>query len=496
MSNIDPSVIEEKYKGKWLIMAAVMLGTFMAPLDASIVNTVLPDITSYFKTDIAIVQWVPTIYLLTISSLILLYGRLGDMIGYKKIFLTGLAGFVVASVLCGSSQSIWMLVAFRAIQGLAAGMIMAVGVAIITSAFPPKERGKAMGIYAISISAALGLGPTLGGLIVEYSDTWRYVFFINVPIGIAAVTWGLHTLPSSHKIPGQHLDVAGAFTASIFLLGLLLYANRGEDWGWTSPLPLSLLGIAILFCITFYIIERKATQPMLELSLFSSRRFSLASFSAMLMFMALYAVVFLAPFYLVYALHYSILKVGLVMAASPVATLIVAPICGILSDHIGTRIFTVSGMCIAALGLFLMSQLNASSDAWDVVWRITVTGSGIGMFQSPNNSRIMGSVSPRYMGIASGVIAAMRNVGMVFGIAVAGAVLYAVAPSAASAHPGDPSFNIQDFVSGLHWAFITGMGLAIFAALTSLAAVDGKGQQAKADVQTFTSPPVPPGSEA
>jgi len=495
MTNANPSAIEKnKVESKWLVMAAVMLGTFMAPLDASIVNTVLPDITGYFRTDISIVQWVPTVYLLTISSLILLYGRLGDMIGYKKIFIMGLTGFVLASVLCGSSQTIGMLIGFRAIQGLAAGMIMAVGVAIITSAFPPKERGKAMGIYAISISAALGLGPTLGGLIVEYADTWRYVFFINVPIGIAAVAWGLRTLPSSNKIPGQRLDVAGAFTASVFLLCLLLYANRGEDWGWTSPLQLSLLGIAILFGITFYVIERKSTQPMLELSLFSSRRFSLASFSAMLMFMALYAIVFLAPFYLVYALHYSILKVGLVMAASPMATLVVAPICGILSDRTGTRIFTVSGMCIAAFGLFLMSELNESSDALDVAWRLTVTGSGIGMFQSPNNSRIMGSVSPRYMGIASGVIAAMRNVGMVFGIAVAGAVLYAVAPSAATAHPGDPSFNIQEFVSGLHWAFITGMGLAIFAALTSLAAVDRQGSQTGAAIQPPSTSQAPLGS--
>ena len=464
----------------------------MAPLDASIVNTILPDITSYFKTDIAVVQWVPTIYLLTISSLILLYGRLGDMIGYKKIFITGLTGFVVASILCGSSQNIWMLIALRAIQGLAAGMTMAVGVAIITSVFPPNERGKAMGIYAISISAALGLGPTLGGLIAEYLS-WRYVFFINVPIGIAAVTLCLRTIPRGSTIPDQRLDVAGAFTASTFLLTLLLYANRGESWGWASPLSLSLLGIAVIFGVTFYTIERKSSQPMVELSLFNSRRFSLASFSAMLMFMALYAVVFLTPFFLVYALGYSILQVGLVMAASPIATLVIAPICGTLSDRIGTRIFTVCGMCIAALGLFLLSGLNESSDAWDVAWRITVTGSGIGMFQSPNNSRIMGSVSPRYMGIASGIIAAMRNVGMVFGIAVAGAVLYAVAPVVASAHPGffTPS-DIEEFMSGLHWAFITGAGLASLAALTSLAAVDGQGQQAKVDMRPSSTPQVPP----
>lgn len=481
MSQTDrPTVTEQGFERKWLVMAAVMLGTFMAPMDASIVNTVLPDITTYFKTDLAIVQWVPTIYLLTISSLILMYGRLGDMFGYKKLFLYGVAGFTLSSGLCGASQSIWMLIAFRTVQGLSAGMLMAVGVAIITAAFPPRERGKAMGIYAISISAALSLGPTLGGLIAEYL-TWRYVFFVNIPIGITAVIWGLRVIPRGSSMPGQRLDIAGAVTACVFLTTLLLYANRGEDWGWASAVQLSLLGIAVLFGVLFYIIERRSAQPMLELSLFNNPKFSLASLSSLIMFMSLYAVVFLGPFYLSFALHYSIIKVGLVLAASPLATLVVAPVCGILSDRIGTRIFTVSGMCVSAVGFFFLSGVDESFGAWDVIWRLLITGGGIGMFQSPNNSRIMGSVTPRYLGIASGTLAAMRNVGMVFGIAVAGAVLYSIAPVMASAHPGSLTpTDIHDFINGLHWAFITATGLAGLAALTSLAAVDGKGQSARA----------------
>jgi MFS family permease len=174
---------------KWAILAAVMLGSIMGPLDGSIVNTVLPAITEHFGTEISVAQWVPTIYLLTISCLILLYGRLGDMIGYRTVYLSGLAAFTVTSILCGVSQSIWMLIAFRALQGLAAGMMMSVGYAIVTTAFPPRERGKAMGIYAISIAVGLGLGPTLGGLIAQ-NLSWRFVFFVNVPIGITAVFWG------------------------------------------------------------------------------------------------------------------------------------------------------------------------------------------------------------------------------------------------------------------------------------------------------------------
>jgi EmrB/QacA subfamily drug resistance transporter len=454
-----------------------MLGTFMAPLDGSIVTTVLPDITKFFHTEISIAQWVPAIYLLTISCLILLYGRLGDMIGYKKVFLYGLAAFTVTSILCGLSQSIWMLIAFRALQGLAAGMMMAVGFAIITAAFPPTERGKAMGIYAISIAAGLGLGPTLGGLIAEYLN-WRYIFFVNVPIGIAAVLWGYRIIPRGSTNPGQRLDLAGALTAFVFLITLLLYANRGEDWGWLSPESIGLLVVAVLSGITFIWMERRSAQPMLNLALFSNRRFSFANLSALLSFMALFSLVFLTPFYLTFVLHYSILKVGLIMAAGPIATLFVAPLSGAFSDRIGTRGLAFCGMSIAALGLFFLSGLKESADALDVIWRLIIAGLGMGMFQSPNNSAVMGSVPVFHLGIASGILAAMRNVGMVLGLAVAGAVLYNVAPIASSGQPGSfTGADIQEFISGLRWAYIVGAIIAATAALTSLAA---RGQRRQA----------------
>jgi MFS family permease len=287
--------------------------------------------------------------------------------------------------------------------------------------------------------------------------------------------------------------VAGALTALIFLSSLLLYANQGESWGWASPRSLALVGIAVVFGALFFWIERTSAQPMLNLALFNNRRFSLASISTLLSFVALYAIVFLTPFYLTFVLHFSILKVGLALIASPLATMFVAPVSGAMSDRFGTRVFAVSGMCIAAVGLFLMSGLNASDDVWDVVWRLVIIGVGLGMFQSPNNSEIMGSVPPWHLGIASGIIAAMRNVGMVLGIAISGAVLYNLAPVTASTHPG--SFTpqeIQEFLNGLHWAFITGAAIAAIAALTSLLAAGGNNQQAKAEGPSPSSPGVPP----
>lgn len=471
MADIGESVPRKGLETKWLILAAVMLGSFMGPLDASIVNTVLPAITQFFHTDISIAQWVPTVYLLTISCFILLYGRLGDILGYRKIFLYGLAAFTVTSMLCGLSQSIWMLIAFRALQGLAAGMIMAVSMAIITSAFPPTERGKALGIYAISIAAALGLGPTIGGAIAEYLS-WRYVFFINVPIGVVALWWCYRVIPQSVTKPGQRLDWYGILATFVFLLSLLLCTNRGQDWGWLSPASISLLVVALISGVVFIWLERRVEQPMLNLALFKSRVFSFASLSALLNFVAIYAVVFLVPFYLTFALHYDILKVGLVMAASPIATLFVAPVAGALSDRIGSRGLAVCGMVTCAVGLFLLSGLDATSSSLDVIWRLVICGVGGGMFQSPNNSAIMGSVPVIHLGIASGMLAAMRNVGMVLGIALAGAVLYNLAPVAASGQIGQlTGVEVEEFLTGLHWAFITGAIVAGIAAVTSLAAV-------------------------
>jgi EmrB/QacA subfamily drug resistance transporter len=456
---------------KWLILSAVMLGSIMGPLDGSIVNTVLPSIARYFDAPISIVQWVPTIYLLTISCLILLYGRIGDMVGYKKVYLAGLATFTVTSALCGSSVSVWMLIACRGLQGLAAGMMMSVGYAIVTAAFPPRERGKALGIYAVSIAVGLGLGPTLGGLIAQ-DLSWRYVFFINVPIGIVAVLWGYRIIPSSMPSARQRLDVPGAVAALVFLLSLLLYANRGEDWGWLSPASVTLLVVALFSGAWFFRIETTSAHPMLNLTLFRNRVFAFANLSALLNFMALYAVVFLTPFYLAVVLDYNILKVGLVMSASPVATLFVAPWSGWLSDRAGTRILAASGMCVCALGLYLMSRLGADSNAFDVAWRLAVVGVGSGLFQSPNNSAVMGSVPLPYLGIASGILAAMRNVGMVLGIAVAGAVLYHSASVSVSLGSGSfDSTEMAAFLRGLQWAYITGAGIAAAAAATSLKAV-------------------------
>jgi EmrB/QacA subfamily drug resistance transporter len=463
-------------RNKWKILSAVMLGVIMGPIDGSIVNVVLPTIASYFQTDYALVQWVPTIYLLSICSFILVYGRLGDIYGYKRIFLTGLACFAGASLLCGLSRTIWMLIIFRAVQGLTVAMQMALGLAIVTSAFHPRERGKAIGIYATAIALGLMLGPVLGGVIAKYLS-WRFVFFINVPIGIIAFIWGGRMIPAEEKKTEQRLDMAGAALAFAFLFSMMLYANRGETLGWFSGWGLVLLLCAIVLGWLFVHVERKVEQPMLNLKIFANRRFSFACLSSMLNFMGLYTVVFLTPWYLADALRKDVFSVGMVMMAFALLTFFIGPLSGALSDRIGYRGLGIAGMLIHAAGLVLLSRLGTTADNLDVAWRLVVCGFGAGMFQSPINSAVMGSAPAQFRGIAASLLAVMRNTGMAFGIAVSGAVVYNVAPFTTRGLAGPFSgAQLDIFINGLHWSYLTG---ALFSVLSATAVL-----LAKSDMQT------------
>ncbi len=455
---------------KWIVLASVMLGVIMGPIDGSIVNVVLPTIAVHFRVDYALAQWVPTIYLLSVCSFILFYGRLGDIFGYKVVFLTGLTSFIIASVLCGLSQNIWMLIVFRALQGLMVAMQTALGLAIVTATFPARERGKAIGIYGTSIAVGLMIGPVLGGVIAQYLG-WRYVFFINLPIGVAALTLGLHVIPRGNRRPGQKIDLPGAILAFIFLLAILLYTNRAETWGWVSPSGLGLLACFLVFGSLFFRVELRSTHPMLNLSMFKIRRFTYTCVSMLLNFMGMYSIVFLAPWYLADALHYPVLKVGMVMMAFAILTFFMGPLSGSLSDRIGCRGLGFAGMALHAVGLMALSRLDAGAHSLDVVWRLAICGMGAGIYQSPMNSAAMGSAPPQYRGVASSILAMMRNTGMAFGISMAGAIVYNLAPFTARGQSGQfTGPELTQFLHGLHWAFLAASGLSLASAVTALLA--------------------------
>lgn len=462
---MQPENASDLQSRKYRILAVVMLGSMLGPIDASIVNVILPTITKTFGASLAAAQWVPMVYLMTIGSLVLFFGRLGDIWGYRRVFLAGLLGFVAASCLCAAAPSIHALIACRAVQGLAAGMMMAVPLAILTGTFPASERGKALGLFATSISVGLAIGPSLGGFLTAALG-WRSTFLINLPIGVVAFALARRTLPDLRGRAGR-MDLPGAVTALAALASFLLFVNHAQQDGltWvTGPL----LAAAVALGVAFVRIESTVPEPMLQLSLFRSATLSFGSLAALVNFMAQYTVVFVTPFLLQRLLHEGPARVGMVMTAFPLAVLTVAPFAGALSDRIGTAAPAVTGASLCAIACGLLATLPDGAGAGQLAWRLVLFGLGTGIFQSPNNSAVMGSAPREHLGVVSSLLGTTRTVGMMLGVAAAGAVLYASVPAAALRTAAPTSAQAEAFLGGLRLAFAAGSGFAAASAALSL----------------------------
>jgi EmrB/QacA subfamily drug resistance transporter len=360
-------------------------------------------------------------YLLTVSTLLLVFGRLGDMIGLRRVYLTGFAVFVLGSLACALAWSIGSLIAFRALQALGAGMLFAVGPAIITRGFPARERGRALGLVGISVAVGLALGPSLGGFIIGYLD-WRWIFLVNLPIGVVAFMLARLVIPrdTPHK---QRFDLLGAGLSFLALFSLLLALSEGEEWGWASVRTLVLVVLSLSAGAAFIRVELRVPQPMLDLALFRNRLFATATGSAVASFIVTATVTFAMPFYLMRVRGFPVEQAGLVLTPVPLATAVVGVISGTLSDRIGSRLLSTSGLIISAMGAASLTTLGPDTPGVAIAARLLLVGTGIGLFQSPNSSAIMGSVTRTRLGIASGVVAVARNVGMLLGVSLAGTIL-------------------------------------------------------------------------
>jgi EmrB/QacA subfamily drug resistance transporter len=407
---------------KWLILSSVSLGTFMATLDGSIVNISLPRIQGAFGIGISTVEWVSVGYLLVVGSFLLPFGRLGEILSFKRVYLAGFVLFTLASVLCGLAPSAESLIAFRAVQGIGAAMLQAMGPAIVARTFGPGERGRALGLNAVSVSIGLSIGPALGGLLTEFG-TWRAIFFVNAPIGLLAVLWANRILDSEEGAQHLRFDLAGAVLSSAGLLSLLLGLSQGQAWGWTSPAVGSLLAVFGVCAILFVMVETRSTQPMLDLRLFRIRPFAVGNLSVIVAFVGLFTATFLLPFFLESGAHFSPLDAGLLLTPVPITQALVAPFSGALSDRIGQRVPASLGIAVLVAGLLSLTWLPTDFVIWDLVWRLVLVGFGMGFFMSPNSSAVLGSVPRSRIGTASGTLAQMRINGQALGIALSSAVV-------------------------------------------------------------------------
>jgi EmrB/QacA subfamily drug resistance transporter len=405
----------------WTFLA-LGAGAFMSSMGASAVNAVLPVIRTGMGSDVATIQWVVTVFLLVVSSLLLGFGRLGDLLGHRPVYLWGFSVFVTGSLLCGFAVSPAWLIAARAVQALGAAMLFANSPGILTKVFPPSARGRALGLLSMTTYLGLMAGPALGGLLTE-RWTWRGVFFMNIPFGLLALGLGLRYIP--RDIPSEtekRFDFAGAATFTAGLIALLLGLNQGGAWGWGSLRTVFALLAALILLVAFVVIERRVQGPMLDLDLFRSRIFTAAAASAGLNYVAIYTCLFLMPFYLIQARGLSAGRAGLLLTVQPMMMAIFAPLSGILSDRIGSRLPSTVGMATLAFGMVLLSRLGPETPLWGAAVGLGVVGLGTGIFISPNSSALMGGAPRHRQGIAGGILATTRNVGMVLGVGMAGAV--------------------------------------------------------------------------
>ncbi|MDA8219750.1 MAG: DHA2 family efflux MFS transporter permease subunit [Dehalococcoidales bacterium] len=457
---------------KWHVLAIVGLGTYLTVLDSSIVNVSLPVMTAELATDVTTVQWVIMAYLLTITGLLLTFGRLADLLGRKRVYMAGMAVFTLGMALCGLAQNVEQLIGLRVVQGIGAASVMALGPALTAAAFPANERGKALGINSTIVALGAISGPVLGGMLADLVD-WRSVFLFRVPLTLLATILSLRVLADDGSGKRQRFDLLGGALLFVWLAALTLGLNQGRNIGWTSPTILALFATALGGFAAFVLVEMRVRQPMLELAVFRIRLFSAASVSALIIFMGHYAVVFLMPFYLVQGLGYPPSLAGIMILPWPLTMSVVAPISGWASDRIGSRVLSTAGIGMVSLGLFALSTLRADSTYLEIAVRLAMVGFGMGLFGSPNNNALLSSLPPTKIGTASGMLATMRNMGTVMGTAVAGAVWTARMAFfedqlARTRGLAGQELAVQSLVGGIQSAFFVAALICVIGIFTSL----------------------------
>ncbi|MFA9491756.1 MAG: MFS transporter [Anaerolineales bacterium] len=405
---------------KWYVMAAVAMGIFLATIDSSIVNLALPTLVRELHTDFPTVQWVVLGYLLGLTALMLSVGRLADIRGKKSLYIAGFVIFTIGSVLCGLSPTIYALILFRIVQSIGAAMILALGSAIVTENFPPEERGRALGIYGTAVSIGIVIGPTLGGLLID-AFSWRWIFFVNLPVGIIGTLMAIRYIPAIKPRGGQRFDIWGSLTMVAGLLCLLLGLTWGQNIGFSEIRILLLFSGSLIFLLSFLYIEAHIEDPIIDLSLFLDEKFSVGLITGFITFFVIAGIILLMPFYLENVLGYDTRQVGLMLAIVPIAMGIIAPIAGSVSDRVGTRPITVVGLFILLVGYVGLSTMSVDTTAWQYILLFFPIGLGMGIFQSPNNSAIMGSAPQERLGVVSGMLAITRTLGQTTGIALLGA---------------------------------------------------------------------------
>src|SRR4051794_35518836 len=406
---------------KWWTLVAVCTATFMLLLDITIVNVALPSIERDLDASFPALQWVIDAYALTLAALLLTAGSLADRVGRRAIFVIGLVIFTIASALCGLAGSPLMLTLARAVQGIGGAFMFAPSLALLASSYQGRDRGTAFGLWGATTGAAVAVGPLAGGVLTE-AIGWEAIFFINLPIGVAAIALTLALVEESKDPTGATLDVAGTITFSAALFLLIFGLIRGNAEGWGSPLIVACLAGAAVLLAAFVVVERRREHPMLDLTLFRKPSFAGASTAAFVLSASMFSMFLYLTLYIQNILGYSALQSGVRFMPVTLISFAVAPVSGKLAERVGVRWFITGGLALVGLGLLLMGGLKAGDDWTALLAGFLVAGGGIGMVNPALATAAIGVVEPRRSGMASGINSTFRQVGIATGIAAWGAI--------------------------------------------------------------------------
>lgn len=413
---------------RWLVVATVCIGAFMGQVDASIAQLVLPHLEHAFHARLSLVSWVAVGYLLVQATLLPVFGRLADIRGRKRYYTFGFLLFIAGSAACALAPDVIWLIVFRVVQAVGAAMLSANSVAIIVATALPSERGRALGWQATAQALGLSLGPMIGGALLQALD-WRWVFWINVPVGLLGTLAAWRLLPDVETTrPDERLDIPGALLLIPTLLALLLAINQAQDWsGFLAPITLGVLALSIALGVVFLWLERRQRQPLVAPALLADRRFLVGSLAGMAAYGMLFGLFLVMPFVFTRVNADPPLLAGFKLAAIPAALALVAPVSGALSERIDARWLTVPGMLLCLLGLGWLWRLldGGASGQPAVVLAIALVGAGQGLFVSPNNRAIISAAPSAIRGEAGSLMNLFRALGMSLGIAAATSVLAA-----------------------------------------------------------------------
>ena len=428
---------------KWWTLGAMCFALFMMMLDNTVVNVALPSIQDDLGASLSSLEWAVNAYTLSFGVLLVTGGRLGDIFGRRRMFLLGVTIFALSSATAGLAQDTTMLIVSRVVQGVGGALMMPATLSIVTNAFEPHERGKAIGTWAGVSALALAIGPVVGGLLTEHVS-WRAIFYLNIPVAIGAIAATVFAVRESRdESVGREIDYLGVGALTVGLTALVLALIQGNAWGWGSVAIIGLLVLSVVALAAFVVIERRVPAPVVELPLFASRNFVGTNLVALIVTFAMLAQFFFVTLYIQDVLGYSPVETGLRFLPATLMIVLIAPLAGRLTDRIGPRWLIGAGLTIVSISLFWLTTIDTGTTYADIWPSFVLMGIGMALVMSPMSTAAMNAVAVEKAGVASGILSRTRMVGGTLGVAVIGAVFAAQAPAGVE----DPAAFVHAFSS-------------------------------------------------